>query len=347
MRFLKRTALTGAALAAAMHGALALDYETYDVPNRGIRVVAVGGEFLANEPLDAFMDAVFKNRATFVVFNSEGGNVMTAIRLGRLIRTAGLNTYQLRQIDCVSACALAFMGGVNRAAEPGSIGVHRSSFSPDASVSTADAVAGVQALTANIITYLNDMGVDPKLLALALSYDRSDMRYLSSSEMADLRVTTMDVALLAPTTPGTQARVQPGPAPSETDAQHREAENAALTLVKELIEQQDSNVNMAIGYVAATYAPRVDYYGKLKDLTEVIADKRGYFQRWPERGYRIRDDSVIVTCANERCMVSGTYDWIVRNTVRNKQARGAARFSYTLTIGTYPKVVAEGGEVIR
>lgn len=50
--------------------------------------------------------------------------------------------------------------------------------------------AFIQAMTADIIGYLNEMGVDPGLMQLALSYDANDMRYLASSEMEKYRVTT-------------------------------------------------------------------------------------------------------------------------------------------------------------
>lgn len=40
-------------------------------------------------------------------------------------------------------------------------------------------------------------------------------------------------------------------------------------------------------------------------------------------------------------MVSGVYDWVVRSPSKNKQEKGVANFSYTISIGPYPKVIAE------
>lgn len=343
MRFLNRMALAAVVFGAMTAGAWGLEFKSETAG--ALAYVVVSGKFEADESLDGFTHVVSQSGAKYITFDSPGGAVGTAMQLGQMIRSAGLNTFQMRVTECASACSLAFLGGVERMADPGSIGVHRSSFSSDATVSTDDAVAGVQALTAYIIAYLTEMGVDPKLLVVALSYDRSDMRYLSSSEMTQMRVTNADIAQVIHATQAAPAQASATQTAAEPQA--KALENAALAVVRELIEQQDGNENLAISQVVATYASRVDYYGKLKDLNEIAADKRKYFQRWPERGYRIRDDSIMVTCANERCMVSGTYDWIVRNVVRNKQARGAARFSYTLTTGAYPKVVAEGGEIIR
>ncbi|TIQ35980.1 MAG: hypothetical protein E5X48_11180 [Mesorhizobium sp.] len=61
-------------------------------------------------------------------------------------------------------------------------------------MSADEAVAQIQAGTAQVMSYMTEMGVDPKLMQVALSYDRSDMRYLSASEMAELRVTNVAVS---------------------------------------------------------------------------------------------------------------------------------------------------------
>ncbi|PYE88201.1 SH3 domain-containing protein [Phyllobacterium leguminum] len=126
------------------------------------------------------------------MFNSPGGNPSTAIRVGRLIRALGLRTFQMRGMECSSACALAFMGGSIRVAETGAIGVHKSSFSEGAPISVDAAVSFVQLQTAETISYMTEMGIDPSLLQLSLRYEKDDMRYLSKSEMAQYRVTNFD-----------------------------------------------------------------------------------------------------------------------------------------------------------
>ncbi|RUX30373.1 hypothetical protein EOA23_12110 [Mesorhizobium sp. M2A.F.Ca.ET.042.01.1.1] len=284
--------------------------------------------------------------ARVIVFNSTGGSVGTAIQLGRMIRAAGLDTLQVRQLQCASACSLAFLGGVRRVAETGSIGVHRSSFDINSGMSADEAVAQIQAGTALVMGYMTEMGVDPKLMQVALSYDRSDMRYLSASEMADLRVT--NVAVSPPPVDTSQIPTMPDPAPAPpVSANAKELENAAVAFIKGLIEHHGDNAALALAQVQASYAPTVDYYGKWTDLSSILQDKRTYFLRWPERGYSVRDNSVMVTCANDQCMVSGVYDWVVRSLPRHKQAKGVANFSYTISIGPNPKIIAETGKVQR
>jgi len=70
-----------------------------------------------------------------------------------------------------------------RIADSGTIGVHRSSFSGGDISDVQVAVSAVQQMTAEIITYMIEMGIDPAMLQIALQYDSDDMRYLSRSEM--------------------------------------------------------------------------------------------------------------------------------------------------------------------
>lgn len=123
--------------------------------------------------------------------------------------------------------------------------------------------------------------------------------------------------------------------------------DAAIAVIRGLIERDSGDAWSSLQAVANTYADSVYYYGKQRTLSDVLADKRNYFMRWPERAYRIRDDSLMVTCANGACMVSGVYDWVVRSIPRNRQAHGAARFSYTISLGANPKVISETGNVLK
>lgn len=159
----------------------------------GPKFVIVTGEFEMNDDLSAFTQIVAATAPIYVSFNSPGGAVYKAMDLGRLIRQYGLSTIEPKMgTGCVSACTLAFLGGVKRFAEAGAIGVHRSSFAQGIDVSGTDATVAIQKLTADIITYMIAMGADPSLLQVAYNYGSDDMRYLSSSEMAHYRVTTPD-----------------------------------------------------------------------------------------------------------------------------------------------------------
>jgi len=163
----------------------------YSLKSQGdLSIVFVEGDFTTSDNLNEFAAFVQLHHPSAVVFNSPGGQVTKAIEFGRMVRSLNLNTIQIRSLECASACALAFLGGVLRYAEPGSIGVHKSSFSDTTGMSVNDAVSAVQQLTAHVVAYMVQMGVDPSLLELSLSYESNDIRYLSQSEMERYKVVT-------------------------------------------------------------------------------------------------------------------------------------------------------------
>lgn len=158
------------------------------------------------------------NASTAVTFRSPGGNIQKAMDLGRLIRRLGLGTAQFRASECESACSLAFLGGVIRFAEAGSIGVHKSSFQGDIPLSAQEAVSAVQQVTADVITYMIEMGVDPALLQLSLQYDSNDIRYLSMSEMAKYKVVTFTPDAGQATVASAEPSPMPPPQPTPSTA---------------------------------------------------------------------------------------------------------------------------------
>jgi hypothetical protein len=188
------------------------------------RLLVIQGDFEFDDDERSLLEEVAAFRPSAVTFDSGGGNVDAAMRFGRTIRRLDLSTMQLRALECASACTLAFLGGSTRFAEPGAIGVHRSSFSGSERWAAEEAVSEIQQITGEIMTYMIEMGVDPALLQLALSVDRSDMRYLTAAEMRQYRVTTEQADKMAGAEPMAPSRSyapstrSPAPLPDVTDA---------------------------------------------------------------------------------------------------------------------------------
>jgi hypothetical protein len=179
-----------------------------------------------------------------------------------------------------------------------------------------------------------------------------DAKPFSTADLSDKVVPSVVQVLCQggekePANSGTSPTTTEAPPPPSNNSSNASVKDAAIAVVRDLIESDSSNASSSLRVVASEYADSVSYYGKQKTLSEILADKRDYFMRWPERAYHIRDNSLMVTCADGACMVSGIYDWVVRSVPRNKQAQGAAQFSYTISLGANPKVVSESGHVLR
>lgn len=132
-----------------------------------------------------------------VVLQSDGGNLLGGLALGTAIRQAGLATSVARYDAasgqftgggaCASACAYAFLGGLERSVGEGArLGVHQVCGPPDKpwELSASDS----QWLMAMVAVYLNQMGVRMDVMILALRTSPTDMHWLSPIELAEYAV---------------------------------------------------------------------------------------------------------------------------------------------------------------
>jgi hypothetical protein len=134
-----------------------------------------------------------------IMFDSDGGSVLESLALGDAIRDAGLFTAvgrfdrETRRFvvggQCVSACAYAFLGGVQRhVGEHARVGVHQFSSGPEAD--SALTVADAQRLMGLIAIYLDRMVGKTSVLALAAATPPASTRWLSSHELRSYRMVT-------------------------------------------------------------------------------------------------------------------------------------------------------------
>ncbi|MBY2910871.1 hypothetical protein [Rhizobium leguminosarum] len=327
--------------------AAAITYERLSLDNGG-RLLVIKGEF---EPSDDPMKlvAVYSEyQPTVISFDSNGGSVVAAIKIGRAIRALSANTVQIRSTQCASACALAFLGGVKRSAEAGSIGVHQASFSDDAALDNKTAVATVQTMTGEIIGYLSDMGVSPNLLRLSLSIESSDMRYLTTAEMRDWNIITSNDAVTAHAAPFLQPADNPVSSPSPkveaTVTAPRTSRDNALEFIRRYHESWSRDNSTALAFMHEAYEDQVTFYGKLVDRDAVMKDKATFAQRWPERIYSVKPGSEGAVCT-AKCDVSGVVEWFARSRERGKTSSGMAKFALVWNPAT-SRIESENSKVL-
>jgi hypothetical protein len=140
--------------------------------------------------------------------NSSGGSLGEGMTLGRFIRDRGMDTavstpHTLGRdaAFCLSACSIAFLGGVQRY-EPLSgrvLGVHRFYFTGEGRPAQESDVA--QVVSPRVVAYLREMGVDTGFFTEMTRAGREEINVLSAARMRELNVvtpayrTTWDIAL--------------------------------------------------------------------------------------------------------------------------------------------------------
>lgn len=170
----------------------------------GCEWVAAEGEITADTP-ERLREFLENNRAGHFVFHSPGGNLVAALEMGLLLRESKSSSGVGRTVDdgfgwkttvdghCASACAFAFIGGVDRSAKAGEIGVHQfysemSLERPDEPIYSALDISSNQLLSALLINYAMEMGVDPRFISKASSVPPTGMHFLDDAELDEWKV---------------------------------------------------------------------------------------------------------------------------------------------------------------
>lgn len=152
----------------------------------GQQTIYASGE-IAPGDVERFLTFVRANKVkdAKVAFNSGGGSLVEALRLGNAIRSLGFDTTVSaerngRQAVCASACAYAYAGGVNRYADEysGRLGIHQF-YAPGKNEGD---VGQVQLVSGLIVAYLDKMGVDAKAFSLAATAGAEEMVWLAPAD---------------------------------------------------------------------------------------------------------------------------------------------------------------------
>lgn len=125
---------------------------------------------------------------TRAILNSPGGSVHDALELGRALRLAGMAT-EMREGDiCYSACPYLLAAGVTRTVpEAAFVGVHQHYFGENTLLPAFVAVEDIQRGQAEVMRYLNQMGIDPLVMQHALGTPPDEIYVLLPEELVEYK----------------------------------------------------------------------------------------------------------------------------------------------------------------
>jgi hypothetical protein len=120
---------------------------------------------------------------------------------------------------------------------------------------------------------------------------------------------------------------------------------ASIGFIKTYFQHWSSSNAVALTYLGDVFPDRVTYFNKTLDHTALMNAKHRFMERWPERRFKERGDSLNVTCDEQHlCTVWGLVDWECRSQARHESATGTSAFSFQLQDGM--AMVAEDGFVL-
>jgi hypothetical protein len=126
-----------------------------------------------------------------IAFLSPGGSVTDALAIGRAIRAAGLATAVEQGATCFSACPYMLAGGVERQVHrEARVGVHQHYFGKNVVLPAFVAVGDIQRGQAEVMGFLDDMGVSPLLMRPAMATPPEEIYVLLPAELTDYALAT-------------------------------------------------------------------------------------------------------------------------------------------------------------
>ena len=176
--------------------------ETVQAADSAVALVRISGTMERGDAqrVQAHLTSLGSGRQITVRLDSTGGAIDEALRIGRHLHANRIRAEVVgKGVNCLSACALAFLGGRDASgkgwrvkgseAEIGFHGFKR--LVPDKEFTVADmqeAVATTQHSLLAIADYLTAIGADIEFMSMMLEKSNSEMNYLANDKALHLGV---------------------------------------------------------------------------------------------------------------------------------------------------------------
>jgi len=220
--------------------------------DRGTWIEAVG-TITADTPAEFRRFARTAPKGLWIEFHSPGGRIIPAFELGDLIREGGFNTdvaqtvpagtakSRLTRGGCFSACAYAFLGGVQREIRDGSIlGFHHFIVNSERPLDAMSRNYVAMMMARYHTDYLERMGINTRLYDLSSEKGKDEYYEPKGEELVTLHILTGKVLAVEPgplVEPDIEPRTvpedgsAPTPTPSSSSGKRSDAVAPRLAIV--------------------------------------------------------------------------------------------------------------------
>ncbi|KQP30753.1 hypothetical protein ASF49_12260 [Methylobacterium sp. Leaf104] len=140
------------------------------------------------------------------------------------------------------------------------------------------------------------------------------------------------------------------PPVAASEARFPEWAVAATRLTDRYLDSVSAPGDAMVAAAPRFYAERVRFHGRTLSLAALIAEKRRFVRRWPERRYEAQGGVTRTACnaASATCIVHTTFDFRADNPVRGVRSQGVSELTLTISFaGERPLIVAESSRVLR
>lgn len=155
----------------------AADFEVHPLDS-GEMMIALVGEITTGDA-EKFRKLAIAHPKAFLLLGSNGGTIVEALEIGRMVRLQGYVTLVVRDAPCNSACALIWLAGSTRfLGEGAKVGFHASYYEEGGRLHESGVA---NALVGN---YLNQLNLSERAIVFATSASPQELNWLSIENAA-------------------------------------------------------------------------------------------------------------------------------------------------------------------
>ena len=106
---------------------------------------------------------------------------------------------------------------------------------------------------------------------------------------------------------------------------------------------------VTLASAASFYGSNVQFHGRTRSLASLIAEKRRFAERWPDRSYRYRPETTQISCEADgtRCTVWSIFDYSARNPRQGRRSSGIGAHEIVVSFaGATPTIASEDSRVL-
>ena len=127
-------------------------------------------------------------------------------------------------------------------------------------------------------------------------------------------------------------------------------EQATRDLAFKYLDHWSAPNRVALASAPSFYGSSVTFHGRQRTFASVLAEKRRFAERWPDRSYRYRPETTRVACEahGTTCTVRSIFDFAASNPRQGRRSRGIGYHELVVSFSGYrPVILSENSRVLR
>jgi hypothetical protein len=126
-------------------------------------------------------------------------------------------------------------------------------------------------------------------------------------------------------------------------------QNRARDLAVAYLTSWSAPNRQALASAASFYSPTATFHGRTRSLRSILAEKRRFAERWPNRAYRYQPATMQVACeaVRARCTVRSLFTYSASNPRQGRRSQGVGEHVIMVRLWGKPVIVSESSRVLR